>query len=450
MTPIDEFLLTLSYLKEGRNVLYACPGGVGKTTLMKKIASHYGLRGKAIGVTATTGVAAINLGGMTIHSWSGIRLAEGEPDELYMRAARSAKYVWRWRQATLLILDEVSMLGKKTFEKLEYVARKMRKDERPFGGLQLLFGGDFLQLPPVKDDWIFLSGAWQALNFQPIMLREPRRYGADRTFFDMLQRIRFGHHTPEDIDALKTRCIPPQLVTNNNVAIKPTRIYSLKADVDYINRSEMMNLPTPELTFTAQDKFTPYGTDSQPDAYFKVLDETIPTKLSFRVGAQVMLRANLDLLSGLANGTRGVVTRLVGGIGGQATPGLASGKEGGGVMVFFLNGEERLIENWSWDIEDKSQHGGHAKRTQIPLTLAFATTVHKSQGLTLDYAVIDLGPSVFAHGQAYVALSRVRGLNGLFLESFDAKSIRTSEVAASYSNALEPQAPNVVEIVMTK
>ncbi len=401
------------------------------THTLKSIATHFVLSKKSVHCTATTGVAAlglaipeINLMSRTFHSWAGIGLGDKDVTKLTRAIRTQPSALDRWKECEYLMIDEISMMGAELFDKINEVAKIIRKNSKPFGGLKLILSGDFLQLPPVKDKWVFQSKAWDQLGLIPFIFKDPKRYD-DVLYFHMLLRIREGTHTQADVKKLYARTVAYKNLTDklkgNITAIKPTIMYSTRADVDSFNAKELGSLQAEPRVYTAVDSFEKIPSASmKADSYRVLLDGAASKEITLKVGAQVMLKVNLNVAEGLVNGSRGVV--------------LDTGVNG--VLVRFINGLKVVITPADWKIEDNE---GRAIRKQIPLILAWALTVHKSQGVTLDYAICDIGATVFSPGQAYVALSRVRNLKGLFISNFDYSCIRADKDALAYSKRMEKE-----------
>lgn len=428
-------------LDSGANILLHAPGGTGKSYCLRLIAQYLTEKGKNVVCTATTGVAAINLNipekkimARTLHSWAGVGLAREEAKKLYEKIMRKKKYRDNWRTTQTLIIDEISMLGKEFIEKLDYIGRHTRMTpEEPFGGIQLVLSGDFLQLPPVKDKWAFKSHVWEELNLIPFIFEEPKRYD-DLRYFDLLLRIRKDEHTSEDIQLLQKRVVAYSKLQNmlkaskgDDLLIRPTILYSTRADVKFYNEKELDKLSGNLYEFVAEDIFLPYRKGIRSDSYIHLLDEMIPRVVTAKVGAQIMLKSNLRVSEGLVNGTRGVITGII-----------TTGPEPI-IDVKFLNGKRIRLTKHTWALEDKE---AIASRNQFPFILAYSLTVHKAQGCTLDYAICNLGTSIFADGQAYVALSRVRNLRGLFISEFDPESIMANKTALKFDQKLNELASN--------
>lgn len=407
----------------GNNIFLHGAGGVGKTVILQEIKKRLLADNRKVAVTATTGAAAINVGGGTLHRFAGIGLGKDSSDKLLDRVKTKSGARKRWLNTHVLIIDEVSMLGAELFDKINYVAQKIRENQKPMGGIQVIFSGDLLQLPPINDKWIFESETWPTLDLKTYSLNIPKRY-SEKDYFEMLLRFRQGVPTKHDLSILEQRH-QEYLKVKNEIKkwdIKPTILYSKRDDVDYYNETELEKLDTPEFEFEAYDdfQFTRKMTKEQKEYYIKILNDAIPAKITLKVGAQVMLKKNLDTESKLVNGSRGVVVDI--------------NPELGDVKVKFQNGVTTTITTEMWEIEDDNML---IIRTQIPLVLAWSYTIHKAQGATLDCAIADLGRSVFAYSQGYVALSRVRDLNNLYLTDFDKFSIRADPTALEYVRSIK-------------
>jgi ATP-dependent DNA helicase PIF1 len=421
-------------INDNRNIFLSGVGGTGKSFLIKHLSEilffkYY----KIVGVTATTGVAAININGSTLHRYTGIKLGTGTPEQIIRYMKRDA--ISRWKTTNILIIDEISMMGKELFEKLDAIGKIIRKNDEPFGGIKIIASGDFLQLPPVNDDFCFKSKIWKQCKFEPFILNKPYRF-TDSIYSDMLLRIRKGLHTQNDIDILNSRKNIYD-VNNSTDEIKPTILYSKKIDVDSMNDSELSKLTTQHHTLSSYDSAHLVKVDQKTDTttyeiirdfnvtqYETHLNEIIPKIVNLRVGAQVMLKINLNTDIGLVNGTRGVITEI---------------KEFE-ILMKCLDGNIHNIGLNDWIYKTNETKDGLdivIRRRQFPLILAYALTIHKIQGSTLDKALCDLGPTVFAESQAYVALSRVRSLDGLYLSSFVKSSIKVNKDALEFVDKIE-------------
>jgi len=523
-------------VNEHRNVFLSGPGGTGKSYLAKKlfqdltndISSNY-----IVKIGATTGAAALLIEGRTLHSILGIGLGTDSVDTYVLRITKNKVLYSLWTSPKLLLIfDEISMLGGSLFKKIHEIGKKIRKNEQFMGGIQLLFIGDFYQLPPVKDTFIFLEACWSSANFYIHEMNTPYRYD-NNDFFQLLMRIRDQTITPEDIKLIKTRVITKEqfklLTTGNDVKlgnelqnfsaelqnfsaelqncsagpqnfsagphncsicleplksqtillecfhnfhrecllklknsnvnlncpecrtpigncivhelcegtdgtvpkIIPTLLYSCKKDTNQYNLTELHKLDTANSVYHAKDQLFKkdrfgnkvYETLEHNNAYDTVLDQfennNIHKIARFKVNAQVMLTCNAFPELGLINGSRGVIISC----------------EPDHVNVLFKNHATPVrIDPWEWSVmakeHGKSEFGKiykkstlYVSRTQIPLILAWALTIHRAQGATLDSCILDIGDSIFTYGQVYVAISRCKNLDSIYLLNFNETKI---------------------------
>jgi ATP-dependent DNA helicase PIF1 len=408
----------LTKILEGDNVFLTGPGGTGKSFLIRRIVETLTEKGKKVAVTALTGCAALLLGkdAKTIYSWAGIGLGREAAAKIAMDIRKlpyKNKVLRRWLLTRTLIIDEVSMMTPALLELLDDVGQLVRRDSKPFGGIQVILVGDFFQLPPVmkqedegpKQDtqFAFESERWKALNLKTIVLRQMMRQD-DPVFQEILNQARWGRIDTESLKILDGR----QNLPWQDLKIKPTLLFSRRAEVEMINERNLAALKGPTQTFQAKTVFDTtlekkYN-EKSPEVQRAVakLDRDAPYKatLDLKVGTQVMLVYNLDQEAGLVNGSRGVVEGF---------------KDGLPLVLFKDQGAPIPIGRQTWESEDVEG----VKRSQVPLIMAYAVTIHKCQGATLDSALIDIGPSTFEVGQAYVALSRVKNLESLYIYDID-------------------------------
>jgi len=429
---------TISAIKDGKNVMITGPGGTGKTTIINhllKIKDQLMHVNHDLGITAMTGAAAVLIGGTTLHSYLAVGMGRESEDAIVYKMNCRAMLKNKWQNINILVVDEVSMLPADLFDKLNRVAKRIRDCNKPFGGIQLVFAGDFLQLPCIKGDFCFQSDAWNECKFEIFHLTEIMRQ-SDEKFQTCLNRARFGQMTDEDIEYITQN----DLKNNSNHCIKPTRILCQNDDVDAINSNKLQELPAIEI-YKYKYRVECDKKNYQPRLHsYRFTDITKicnaqPT-LFLSVGAQVMLLINLDVKRGLVNGSRGIVTRFI-----EYKMINSKGKDKmkyTPVVKFDIdgNGTEIVINEHSYDVKDGNCLIGTI--SQIPLKLAYAITVHKSQGLTLDSAIINL-KGVFEYGQAYVALSRVKGVKNLFLKNITKDSFRAHPKALEFYRQLTVQ-----------
>ncbi|MGL5355085.1 MAG: AAA family ATPase [Cetobacterium sp.] len=405
----DEQQDIFEIIKQGSNVLITGPGGTGKTTLISFIVSN--LPGN-IGVTAMTGSAAVLINGRTLHSFLGIGLGKECKEVLLSKIRRSSKAIKRWDSLKILIVDEISMLSKELFEKLEYVAQQIRSDESPFGGVQLVFCGDFLQLPVINGEFCFLSDIWAKCNFRVMHLTKIIRQ-CDEKFQKCLNSARFGKLSDQELKYI----LDGGNVDDVDDDIKPTKILCKNKDVDDENLQELLKLKSEILEYEFEISFNP---DVYVPNVHKHLFEDVTKicnaqpSLKLSVGAQVMHLVNNEKI---VNGSRGVVVRFDNDL----------------PVVKFKNGLTLTIGYHAYDITEIYNRKTRIIATiyQIPLKLAYAVTAHKSQGMTIDCAIVDLA-GVFEYGQAYVALSRVKDVKGLQVLNATPKAFKAHPSALKF------------------
>ncbi|XP_046329293.2 ATP-dependent DNA helicase PIF1-like [Haliotis rufescens] len=395
-----------------RNVFFTGSAGTGKSFLLKRIIGA--LPPHHTFATASTGVAACHIGGTTLHAFAGIGSGRA-PLQQCVELASRPQVAQQWKKCHHLIIDEISMVDGDFFDKLETVARVVRQTDEPFGGIQLIVCGDFLQLPPVIKDqavkrkFCFQSRAWQKCMHVNLELSEVRRQ-SDRHFINVLQDIRVGRCSDDVQNTLKA-------TARHNIqkdGILATRLCTHKEDVEQLNNHHLQKLTGESRMF--------HATDTDP-VYNKQINNLcpVPDKLLLKLGAQVMLAKNMDVQRGLVNGARGVITGF-------------ENTSDGFPRVKFACGLEEVIKPVRWAMKVGS--GVCLMRKQVPLKLAWAISIHKSQGMTLDCVEISLA-RVFEAGQAYVALSRAKSLEGLRVLDFERSCVRANTEVLRFYHKLQ-------------
>lgn len=381
----------LQSVKTGQSVFLSGPAGTGKTHTIHALMQE--LPYDATGLTATTGMAALLIGGRTLHSFLGIGLGDEPVDKLLIAVTRNKPCFNKLKKLKHLIIDEVSMLSAELLDKISELLKRIKDNQDPFGGVQMIFAGDFYQLPPVKAEYAFTSTAWQDLNPAIHILTYNYRQTTDPELQTILTNIRNNTLTSQDMKRLK-QCKKTTFPEH----IIPTKIYSLNKNVDAINQHAYDQLP--------KDKEHHYTTFQEQ-------------QVSLCIGAQVMVTRNINHDAGIVNGTRGCVVDL--------DPEV--------VLIRTMNGNTVPIP-----LLDKKK--GKSKKDilkYMPLSLAYAITVHKSQGATIDAAELDLGANIFEYGQGYTALSRIRSLKGSRIVSVKSSSFKNHpEVTRFYAAAAAP------------
>ena len=453
---------------KGDSFFFTGAAGTGKSFVLKEIIrlmqSQYDVN--ELQVVAPTGMAAIELGGWTIHSFAGIGLGQGTPDELYTKVNSFPKSRARWRQAAVLIIDEVSMLSAALFDKLEYIATKIRR-KPAFGGLQLIMCGDFFQLPPVskasetKEGFAFQASKWKECVPETFTLTQIFRQVGESSFINMLNEIRLGNVSAETYQALLARVgvrrpkpglpsssgpsssllhptrpseySPAVISIENNrgawqtkeislTVIEPTRLFPTKNDVLNYNLHRLKQLSGTDVVFEAIDR------GAAP--VLKTIQDHCPAaaRIQLKIGAQVvLLRNKADY--GLVNGSRGTIKDFL------QRPGPTPADPIEIIpQVQFESGVIVEIDKETWSIDQGAEV--LAERKQIPLALAWALSIHKSQGMTITEVEVSL-KNIFEDGQAYVALSRVTSLAGLCIsEPFGRDVFRTNQEVVKFYQTL--------------
>ena len=404
---------------KGNNIYISGRAGSGKSVILKEIYKKCKetLPNDSVYITSTTGISAYNIGGRTLHSWAGVVLPSYVRDphkflkSCVKRILLDFQKKKRWKNTKVLLIDEISMLGASYLELLNAIAKEIRNNNLPFGGIKIVASGDFLQLPPVNDVFCFESDVWSDLKFKNFNLQTEWRFD-DPTYANILKRARVGELNKVDLDLLKSR-----LVKNFKMDdIFPTILYPRNEDVEKINKDKLDSIPIDAVIFKSLDKVIDKETGVEVKS--KIPDEIsnefiCETMVKLKVNAQVMLIANLDVSNGLTNGSRGIVKEI----------------KAEGVLVKFINGVEVMINSYTFEIDDDDYK---YTRTVIPLKLAYAISIHKSQSLTVDCILVDVGYKIFCSGQAYVALSRCRNLNSLYISSILQNKIYADETALEY------------------
>ncbi|KIY71873.1 hypothetical protein CYLTODRAFT_450370 [Cylindrobasidium torrendii FP15055 ss-10] len=447
----EEQKYVKSLVLSGKSIFYTGSAGTGKSVLLRDIITalkqKYARSPDAVAITASTGIAACNIGGVTVHSFAGVGIAVEPADVLASKVRKNQKAAGRWQRTKVLIIDEVSMVDGDFFDKLSQVGSKIRRNEKPFGGIQLIVTGDFFQLPPVMKGgtpkFAFEAKLWkQAIELEFNLTKVFRQ--SDETFIQMLNEMRFGRLSQESIARFKALSRP----VHYEDGLEPTELFPRREDVDRANSDRLRGIEGSESrTYVATDG----GPMASLDSGKKLLSNFMsPERLTLRTGAQVMLIKNKE--DDLVNGSIGTVLRFVD----PAKYGMdeeepAQKKAGTAPKAKTMVTPDRFPE-----VEFKLPNGARRRtiitgetskvelpngevqvsRNQLPLILAWAMSIHKSQGQTLDRVKVDLG-KVFEKGQAYVALSRATSLEGLQVLGFDSSKVMAHSKVIEWSKTLK-------------
>ncbi|KAK9478350.1 PIF1-like helicase-domain-containing protein [Lipomyces japonicus] len=476
----EQKLVLKMVCEQKRSIFFTGSAGTGKSVLLREIIKNlhqkYGQYTDSVAITASTGLAACNIGGVTLHSFAGIGLGKDNVKVLFDKVKKNKKSYQRWLKAKVLIMDEISMVDAELLDKLEALARMIRKQEKPFGGIQLIVTGDFFQLPPVAESgrltkFAFEATSWSKAIPETICLTQVFRQ-KDQEFVDMLNEMRLGQISQSSIS--KFRQLSRKL--NHADGLEPTELFPTRREVGIANNRRMQSLPGRETVYTATDR----GTADEiqlPKLLSNLMAQDV---LVLKVDAQVMLIKNMDetLVNGSLGKVKGFmseityailkdknnltdvaevnvdedsyVTDQAGNI--MIADGLDElrsrqeklmgkglvaemGKKWPLVRFTLTDGTHRdvLIRDETWAIE--APNGELlAERTQLPLILAWALSIHKAQGQTLERVKVDL-TKVFENGQAYVALSRATSRDGLQVQNFQPNKVFAhSKVINFYSS----------------
>ncbi|GAA5896098.1 DEAD/DEAH box helicase [Sporobolomyces salmoneus] len=448
---------------DGKSVFFTGSAGTGKSVLLREIISSLKRKHKgnadAVAVTASTGMAACNIGGTTIHSFAGIGIGIDSAQKLIDKVKKNKTANAKWQRCKVLVIDEVSMVDGILFDKLAEIGTALKKrggkgasssGGKPFGGIQLVVTGDFFQLPPVTKGvtptFAFEAKSWQSAVDHTVNLTQVFRQ-KDTTFIDMLNEMRFGQLSQDSIQKFKNLAREPKYA-----GVEPTELFPLRHQVDVANQNRLRALKGEEIHFKAED-WAGDGSPDQMKGNTYLNNFMAPDRLVLKIGAQVMLIKNLDAT--LVNGTVGTVVgfgvpeleedsdneeqKTTSELRNQAriAAALAAGKIEKSPMIDWQTPggiERKIMAREEFKVED-NQGRKLASRKQYPIILAWAMSIHKSQGQTIACVKVDLG-KVFEKGQSYVALSRATSLEGLQVLNFDAKKVLAHQKVIDWSKSL--------------
>lgn len=431
----SEYLNQITELiNKGENLFITGYAGTGKSYILNKLKKKF-----QIDVTSTTGLAAVNVQGQTIHSWAGVGICNKPVKDVIEKILQRSKLKKQITECKILAIDEISMLDARTFDYIDEVLRNLREGNKPFGGIQTLLFGDFYQLPPVEKNsgFCFNSKTWQALNLKTILLEKSYRQ-SDEKFVNSLNNLRLNQLTEDDI-----RLFYDREVNYNTYESDILHIFSTNQEADNYNTFKFNSVKKPLFVFNSIDKIHRKRSTINVDK--NNLDERLtkfdlltletfdksckaPCALELKEGCRVMLLKNLNFNKGLINGATGTIIDLK-----KNIDGIDEENEEV-ILVKFDNGIEEIISKHIFE----AYRDGEVviSREQYPLRLAYGITIHKSQGMTLDKLIVDCN-KIFECGQAYVALSRIKSLDGLYLKSFNPKKVWANEEVLNFYQKLK-------------
>jgi ATP-dependent DNA helicase PIF1 len=394
----------------GQNIFLTGSGGCGKSFCLNLLFSFLEKEGAFFAKTSTVGVSAVNINGSTLHSWLGCGLAQQSADMLANSIEKNKKLYWKIKKTKILFIDEISMCNVEFFDKIEEILRLIKQSMKPFGGIQILVSGDFLQLPSVyktgKRKYLFESDSWDKAGFKNCLLKKLVRQDADPELGEVLNLIRKGKNFDE---SFFSECI------NAEPDDTHTRIFGINVEVDSYNKKKIDQIDSKLKSYMAYD--------NGPPKYKDFFDKNClaPTLLEIKQGCRVMLLCNLDLEAGLCNGSVGTIV----------------GFDFEDPIVLFDNDEKRVIQRHEWSVQEQCFENNKqtfkkvAWRTQYPLKLCWAITTHKSQSKTIERVYIDFD-NFFEVGQAYVALSRCTSRKGMVLRNFSKDKIKVDKKCVEF------------------
>lgn len=377
---VEQQMFFDKIIETNESVFLTGSPGTGKSFTLRKLIEYFKNENYNIGITSTTGCSALLVGARTLHSFLKLSINKKTAKDLYKNLLKYPEIMKTIKELQLLIIEEISMLSDKLFDTISEYLSLICENEKPFGGIKLLLVGDFCQLPPVEDKFCFLSKEWLRLNPLVMNLKTLFRQGTDVKFQQLLNRARTGSITDEDILLLK-EC-------KQQNGIEYTSLCSTNKEALTINNNKLQ-----ELIILGNEVFK-----------YKVITKE---PLLLCKGCKVMVNWNIDIQNHIVNGTTGIVETL----------------DLNQVIIKITN-SNRLYKVKYVNIKDENT--GKILSTIMPLQLAWATTIHKSQGATIDYLLSNLGSTIFNDGQAYVALSRVKSLSNLALIDVKKESFKTN------------------------
>ena len=384
----------LKCVMDGHSILLTGSAGTGKSYTIKYIIEYLNNANKKYAITASTGTAAVIIGGQTLHSFLGLGLGTGSVKEILNNILKNKKKYESILNLDVLIIDEISMIDKELFEKISIILSIIKSNDKFFGNIQLILVGDFCQLAPVKGKYCFLADIWNKMNIKIVLLEKLIRHNEDLLFQQMLKILRKGKCTDNIIKVLNKL-----KDTEFENGIIPTKLYPINVNVDKINNIEIEKLKAEGNISKTYRAVTSCDKEKEGEKF----------TIELTLNAQIIVIRNINVEDSLVNGTRGIIKHL--------------GEDF--VIINDVKGNIHKIkyftDTFNNVISSKSSYIIH-----MPIRICYALSIHKSQGMTIDALELDLGSNIFTCGQSYTALSRAKKLSSIKIIDIDKDSFRTN------------------------
>jgi ATP-dependent DNA helicase PIF1 len=393
----------LKCVMDGHSILLTGSAGTGKSYTIKYIIEYLNNANKKYAITASTGTAAVIIGGQTLHSFLGLGLGTGSVKEILNNILKNKKKYESILNLDVLIIDEISMIDKELFEKISIILSIIKSNDIYFGNIQLILVGDFCQLAPVKGKYCFLADIWNKMNIKIVLLEKLIRHNEDLLFQQMLKIVRKGKCTDNIIKVLNKL-----KDTEFDNGIIPTKLYPINVNVDKINNIEIEKLKAEGNISKTYTAITSCDKEKEGEKF----------TIELTLNAQIIIIRNINVEESLVNGTRGIIKHLGADF----------------VVINDVNGNIHNIKYFT-DTYNNSVSSKNSYIIHMPIRICYALSIHKSQGMTIDALELDLGSNIFTCGQSYTALSRAKKLSSIKIIDIDKNSFRTNiDVKNFYKN----------------
>jgi ATP-dependent DNA helicase PIF1 len=393
----------LKCVMDGHSILLTGSAGTGKSYTIKYIIEYLNNANKKYAITASTGTAAVIIGGQTLHSFLGLGLGTGSVKEILNNILKNKKKYESILNLDVLIIDEISMIDKELFEKISIILSIIKSNDIYFGNIQLILVGDFCQLAPVKGKYCFLADIWNKMNIKIVLLEKLIRHNEDLLFQQMLKIVRKGKCTDNIIKVLNKL-----KDTEFDNGIIPTKLYPINVNVDKINNIEIEKLKAEGNISKTYTAITSCDKEKEGEKF----------TIELTLNAQIIIIRNINVEESVVNGTRGIIKHLGADF----------------VVINDVNGNIHNIKYFT-DTYNNSVSSKNSYIIHMPIRICYALSIHKSQGMTIDALELDLGSNIFTCGQSYTALSRAKKLSSIKIIDIDKNSFRTNiDVKNFYKN----------------